>query len=133
MHMYVLWTCHGCHEVKFFEVNGAVACTLDQDDTVEVELDCGHTTVPRVVDSVASYGEEHAVRIILFGAIVYTDTSICDVLKPGEWDFIASDKHDGIGAFADSRNTLGQAAKFSGVRFAQTFLVLRVDKEVLHL
>ena len=27
-HVHVLWTCHGCHEVEIFEVNGAVACTL---------------------------------------------------------------------------------------------------------
>ncbi len=42
-------------------------------------------------------------------------------------------EHDDIVAFDDTGNTLGQAAKFSGVRLAPKFLVLWVDKEVLHL
>ena len=50
-HAHVLRTCHWCHEVEVFEVNGAEVRTLGRDDTVEVELDrdhinSGHTTVP---------------------------------------------------------------------------------------
>jgi len=54
-------------------------------------------------------------------------------LSRGKWDFIVCDEHDSIGAFADARNNLEQAAKLSGIRFAPKFLVLWVDKKVLHL
>ncbi len=74
-HAHVLRTCHWCHEVEVFEVNGAVARTLGQDDTVEVELDrdhvnSGRTTVPGEVYSVAINGEARAIGVILFRAIV---------------------------------------------------------------
>jgi hypothetical protein len=49
--------------------------------------------------------------VILFGMIVYTDASIYDVLESVEWDVVACDEHNGIGAFTDARNALGQAAK----------------------
>ncbi len=85
--------CHWCHEVEVFEVNGAVACTLGQDDTVEVEFDhdhvnSGRTEVSGEVDFVAADSEAHAIGVILFGAVVYTDAPICDILEPGKWDFI---------------------------------------------
>ncbi len=103
-----------------------------------MELDRDHvnswrTTVPGEVDSVATDGEVHAIGVILFGAIVYADVPICDILESGEWDFMACDEHNSIGAFADARDTLGQAAEFSGVRFAPKFLLLWVDKKVPHL
>jgi len=31
------------------------------------------------------------------------------------WNFVACDEHDGVGAFADAGNALGQAVKFSGI------------------
>ncbi len=92
-----------------------------------------HTTVPREVDSVAADGGACAIGVILFGAIVYADAPICDNLESGEWDFIACNEHNSIHAFADTGDTLGQAAEFSGVRFAPKFLVLWVDKKVTHL
>ncbi len=103
-----------------------------------MELDRDHvnswrTTVPGEVDSVAAEGEARAIGVILFGAIVYADAPICDILEQGEWDFIACNEHNSIGAFADAGDTLGQAAKFSGVRFSPKFLVLWVDKKVPHL
>ena len=67
------------------------------------------------------------------GAIGYADAPICDILELGEWDFIVCDEHNSIGAFADTGNTLGQAAEFSGIRFSPKFLVLWVDKKVPHL
>ncbi len=137
-HAHVLWTCHWCHEVEVFEVNGAVACNLGQDDIVEVEFDRNHvnsgcTAVSREVDFVAANGEASAIGVVLFGAIVYSDPPLCDILEPGKWDFIGCNEHDSIGAFADTGNTLGQAAKFSGIRFSPKFLVLWVDKKVPHL
>ncbi len=137
-HAHVLRTCYWCPEVEVFEVNGAVVRTLGRDDTVEVELDCDHvnswcTTVPEEVDSAAANGEARAIGVILFGVIVYADVPICDVLEPGEWDFIACNEHNSIGAFADAGDTLGHAAEFRGVRFAPKFLVLWVDKKVPHL
>jgi hypothetical protein len=128
----------GLWQVEVFEVIGAVACTLGQDDTVEVELDRDHvnrgrTTVPGEVDSVAANGEARAIGVILFGAIVYADVPICDVLEPDEWDFIACNKHNSIGAIADAGDTLGQMAEFSGVKFTPKFLLLWVDKKVPHL
>jgi hypothetical protein len=137
-HAHVLWTCHWCHEVEIFEVNGAVACTLGRDDTVEVEFDrdhvnSGRTTVCGKVDSVTANGEARAVGVILFGMMVYTDALIRDFLEPDKWALIACNEHDSIGVFADTRNTLGQAAEFSGIRFSPKFLVLRVNQKVLHL
>ncbi len=107
-----------------------------------MELDRGHvnswrTTVPREVDSVAADGEACANGVILFRAIVYADAPIRDILEPGEWDFIACNEHNSIGAFAVAGDTLGQAAKFSGVRFAPKFLVFgltrrcRISKSLL--
>jgi hypothetical protein len=75
----------------------------------------------------------HAIGVILFGAIVYAAVPICDVLELGEWDFIMCNDRNSISAFADARDTLGQAAELSGVRFAPKFLVLWVDKKVPHL
>jgi len=129
LHAHVFWACHWCHEVEIFEVNGAVACTLGRDDSVEVEFDRDHVnggrpTVSWKVDSVtAYYGEMCVIGVILFGAIVDTHTPICDVIEPGKWDFIECDRYDRIGAFAEAGNTLSQAAKFSGIRFAPKFLV----------
>ena len=96
-------------------------------------VNSGHTAVSREVDFVAANGEARAIGFILFGAIIYADAPICDVPEPGKWDFIACDEHNSIGAFADTGNTLGQAAKFSGIRFSPKFLVLWVDKKVPHL
>ncbi len=96
-------------------------------------VNSGRTAVSRKVDSVAANGEAHSIGVILFGVIVYTDVPICDILEPGKWDFITCDEHNSIGAFADTGNTLGQAAKFSGIRFSPKVLVLWVDQKVLHL
>ena len=96
-------------------------------------VNSGRTAVSGQVDSVAVVGEAHVIGVILFGAIVYADAPICDVLELGKWDFITCDEHDIIGAFADTRNTLGQVAEFSGIRFSPKFLVLWVDKKVPHL
>ena len=110
--------CHWCHEVEIFEVNGAVACTLGQYDTVEVELDRDHvnggrSAVSRDVESVTANGESRAIWVGLFGTIVSADASICDVLEAVQWNFIACDEYNGVGAFADAGNALGEAAKFS--------------------
>ena len=75
----------------------------------------GHSTVSRGVESVIANGESQAIGVILFGTIVCTDASICDVLESVEWDVVAYDEHDGVGAFADARNALGQMAKFSSI------------------
>ena len=61
-HAHVFLACHWCHEVEIFEVNGAVACTLGQDDAVEVELDSDHvnggrSAVSGDVESIAANGE----------------------------------------------------------------------------
>ncbi len=119
-HAHVLWACHWCHEVEIFEVNGAGVCTLGRDDTVEVELDRDHvnggrSAVSGDVESVTANGESLAIGVILFGTIVCTDASICDVLELFEWDFFVCDEDDGVGAFADAGNALGQAAKFSSI------------------
>ncbi len=82
----------------------------------------GHPAVSGNVESVSAYGKTRVIGVILFEAIVDTDATICDVLEPGEWDFIVCDEYDSIGAFADAGNALSQAAKFSGVRCAPKFL-----------
>ena len=78
-------------------------------------VNSGRTAVSGEVDFVAADGEARAIGVILFGAVVYTDAPICDVLELGKWDFITCNEHDSIGVFADTGNTLGQAAKFSGI------------------
>ncbi len=103
-----------------------------------MKFDCdhvnsGHTAVSGGVDSVAADGEGRVIGVILLGAIVYTDMPICDILEPGKWDFIVRNEHNSISAFADTRNTLGQATEFSGIRFSPKFLLLWVDQKVLHL
>ncbi len=75
----------------------------------------GRSAVSGDVESVTANGESRAIGVILFGMIVCTDASICDVLESFEWDFVACDENDGFGAFADTKNALGQAAKFSSV------------------
>ncbi len=120
LHVHVLWACHWCHEVEIFEVNGTVACTLGQDDTVEVELDRDHvdggrSAVSGDIESVTANCDLQAIGVILFGMIVCTDASICDVLESFEWNFVACDEDDGVGAFAYAGNALGQAAKSSSI------------------
>ncbi len=36
-------------------------------------------------------------------------------LESVHWNFVACDEHDGVGAFADAGNALGQAAKLSSI------------------
>ena len=50
-----------------------------------------------------------------FGTKVCADVSVCDVPASVHWNFVKCDEHDGVGAFADAGNALGQAAKFSGI------------------
>jgi hypothetical protein len=81
IHAHEFQSCHGHHEVKILEVDGAVARNFGGDNTVEMKLDgdhvdCGHATVPRVVYSVATNGETCAIGVILFGAKIYTDAHI---------------------------------------------------------
>ncbi len=83
---------------------------LDRD-----HVDGGCSAVSGDVESVTANGELQAIGVILFGTIVCTDASICDVLESFEWDFVACDEDDGFGAFADAGNALGQAAKFSSI------------------
>jgi hypothetical protein len=90
-------------------------------------VNSGRTAVSGKVDSVATNGEARAIGVIFWGAIVDTDAPICDILEPGKWDFIACNDHNSIGAFADTGNTLSQAAEFSGIRFSPKFLILWVD------
>jgi len=75
----------------------------------------GRSAVSRDVESDTANGESRGIGVILFGTIVCTDASICDVLESVEWDVVAYDEHDGVGAFADARNALGQMAKFSSI------------------
>jgi hypothetical protein len=46
---------------------------------------------------------------------VCADASICDILESVHWNFVACDEHDGVGAFVDAGNALGQVAKFSRI------------------
>jgi hypothetical protein len=79
-------------------------------------VDGGRSAVSRDVESVTTNGESQAIGVSLFGMIVCTDASICeDVLESVEWNFVACDEHDGVGAFVDAGNALGQAAKFSSI------------------
>ena len=87
-----------------------------------VHVNGGHPAVSGNVESVIAYDKTRVIGVILFGAIVDTDATICDVLEPGEWGFISCDEYDSISAFADAGNALSQAAKFSGVRCAPKFL-----------
>jgi hypothetical protein len=83
---------------------------LDRD-----HVDGGCSAVSGDVESVTANGESQAIWVILFGTIVCTDASICDILELFEWDFVACDEDNGVGAFSDAWNALGQAAKFSSI------------------
>ena len=127
LHAHVFWACHWCHEVEIFEVNGAVACTLGQDDAVEVKLyrdhvNSGRSAVSGDVESVAANGESRASWVGLFGTIVCTDASICDVLEAVQRNFIACDENDGVGAFADAGNAWARRPSSVVYDFPQTSL-----------
>ena len=66
--MHVLWACHWCHEVEIFEVNGAVACTLEM--TLELDRDHvngGDSPVSGDIESVTADDESRAIGVIFFG------------------------------------------------------------------
>ncbi len=65
---------------------------LDRD-----RVDGERSVVSGEVESVTASGESRAIGVILFGTIVCTDASICDVLESVKWDFVACDEHDGAG------------------------------------
>ena len=92
---------------------------LDRD-----HVNSGCSTVLGEVDSVAANDEARAISVILFSVINNTHTPIHDVRELGDEDIIAGNEYDGIGAFADAGNTLGQATKSNGVQVAPKFLVL---------
>ena len=73
-----------------------------------------------------------AIGVILLRAMVDADAAVGSVLLPVNGDFLALDKDKSVGAFADTRDALGKPGKFSGVRFAPNFLILRVGEKVLH-
>ncbi len=54
--------------------------------------------------------------------IVCTDASIYDVLELFEWDFVACDEDDGVGAFADTGNALARRPSSVVYDFPQTSL-----------
>ena len=93
-HAHEFWSCHWHHEVKILAVNGVIARVFGEDHTVEVELDgdhvnLGHATVPRVVYSGATDGEACAIWVVLIGAKMYTDATICYILVAVGGDLVA--------------------------------------------
>ncbi len=73
-----------------------------------------------------------AIGVILLQAIVDTDMAVGSVLLPINGDLVTLDEDNSVGAFADTRDALGESGEFSGVRFAPKFLILRVGKKVSH-
>ncbi len=51
---------------------------------------------------------------------------------PVNGDFVTRDENNSAGAFADTRDTLGEPGKLSGVQFSPKILILWVDKKMSH-
>ncbi len=85
--MHEFRVCHQGVEVEILQIDGAVACTLCGDDTVEMNLDCDHvdgggTGIPGILgDAIAANGEASAIGISLLRMIVDTHPSIGDIRR----------------------------------------------------
>ncbi len=124
-------------EVEILQINCAVACTLCGDDAVEMNFDHDHVngggaTIPRIGDAIAANGKASAIGIGRFRAIVDTHASVREVFVSVDWDVVASDEDDCVGAVANTRDALGKATKFDCVGLAPEVFVLGVDKKVAH-
>ena len=66
----------------------------------------GRADIAKNLDEVAADYKSCAVGVILFGAVVYTDTGIGVVAAAIGRDLIALDEDTCVGAFADARDAL---------------------------
>jgi hypothetical protein len=129
--------CHRGVEVEILQIDGAEACTICGDDTVEVNLDCDHvngggTAIPGVGDVIAANGEASAIGIGFLRTIVDAHASVRDVFVSVDWDVILSHEDYPVGAFANARDALGKATEVDYVGLAPEFFVLGVDKKAAH-
>ncbi len=135
--MHEFWACHRGVEVEILQINGAVGCTLCEDNAVEVNFDCDHvngggTTIPGVGDAIVANGEASAIGIGLLRTIVDAHATLHDIFASIDQDVVLSNEDYHVGAFANAGDALGKATKFDHVGLAPEFFVLRVDKKVAH-
>ncbi len=66
----------------------------------------GHADIPKSMDEVATDCKLCAVEVVLFGAVVYTDTCLGGVAVVISRDLIALDEDNYVDAFADAGDAL---------------------------
>ncbi len=105
--------CNWGVEVEILQTDGAVACTLCEDDTVEMNFDCDHvnsggTTIPKIGDGIATNNEAGAIGIGLLRMIVDAHASVRYIFALVNKDVVLSDEDDCVGAFANAGDTQGK-------------------------
>jgi hypothetical protein len=83
-------------------------------------------------DGIAANGEASAIGISLLRTIVEAHVSVCDVFLLVDWNIVLSNEYYRVGAFANTGDALGKAAKFDCVGFAPEFFVLGAVEKVAH-
>jgi hypothetical protein len=129
--------CHRGVEVGILQIDCAVACTLCGDNSVEMNFDRNHvnsggTPIPGIGDGIATNDKASAIGIGLLRTIVDAHTLVCEVFALVDWDVISSDEDKRVHAVASAWDALGKVTKFDCVGLAPEFLVLGVDKKVVH-
>ena len=92
-----------CVEVEVFDVEHGKPGTGLGEDTVDEELDefkgagrCANIT--RVTYAIASYGDVHAVGVILLGPVLAYHLGVCDLLLAVWGDVMVVDDEEGVSA-----------------------------------
>jgi hypothetical protein len=130
-HAHVFWLVHGCVEVEILQINGAVAWVLYWDDTAEMKLDSDHVdfrcaAVAGVVKEITTHSDSCAIGVLLLWVIIYTDSSVRDIMFAVVCDVLVSDENDSVGTFPESGGALSETSKFLRVGIGPQFLVLGV-------
>ncbi len=91
--MHEFRACHQGVEVEIFQINGAVACTLSEEDAVEMNFDRDHvngggTAIPGIGDAITTNGEASAIGIGLLRMIVDAHASVRDVFALVDRDVV---------------------------------------------
>ncbi len=91
-------------------------------------VDSRCAAVSRVVDKITAHSDLCAVRVLLFQAIIYTDSHVRDVAFALVWDVLVLDENNSVCTFADSKDALSKTSEFPCVGCAPHFLVLGVHQ-----
>ena len=93
---------HGSIKIEVLEVNGAEACALPGEDTVEEEFDkfkrsSVSANITRIADSVASNGDTSSIRVILLWTDFTDHHGMTNLLALVEGNVLVVDEDEGVG------------------------------------